>query len=329
MNNIIRGNSLEINNLLKQKYRVIITSPPYFKQRQYGDNSDEIGNEKTVEEYLIKLATVFEQCYDYLEDNGSLWIVIGDVRKNNCKLNIPHKLVSILETKGYHFREDIIWHKPNNISGSSKINFTQSYEYILFFSKNQTSLTFMDELRTLGNEAISGYNKKPDDKLFQYKAVHPDKIKIEKLKKFIHNCTSETPISALPSTAEIAKAYGYDPEKHCPTCYRKMKRHATRRRFGGHSHYPILAVCNPNGKNPGNMWSIATKSHHGNEHFAIFPEKLVENIIKFSSMSGDWILDPFMGRGTTGIVSRLLARNFTGIDLYAKNIEVSLKNVTR
>src|SRR6187551_1177983 len=99
--------------------------------------------------------------------------------------------------------------------------------------------------------------------------------------------------SCCDATIEVippyTRAYGYDPEKHCPTCYRKFKRHATRKRIGDHKHYPIFAVCNPNGKNPGNVWEISTKAHHGNEHFAIFPEDLIANIIKFSTQRGDWV----------------------------------------
>ena len=50
----------------------------------------------------------------------------------------------------------------------------------------------------------------------------------------------------------------------------KFMWHATRKRIGDHSHYPIFAVCNSNGKNPGNVWEVSTKAHYGNEHFAIF-----------------------------------------------------------
>lgn len=301
---------------IQQQYRVIITSPPYFKQRIYGDSSDEIGREKTVEEYLDSLTTVFSNLRDNLLEDGSLWIVIGDVRKDNRKLNIPHKLVEKLENVGYCFREDIIWHKPNSISGSSKLNFSQTYEYILFFSKNKKSFTNMDTLRIPGNEVISGVNQKPPDYLIQTESVSANNEKIVELKKIIHNSNEKTAIEELPSTAAISRAYGYDPEKFCPTCYRKMKRHATRRRFGGHKHYPIFAVCNSKGKNPGNVWSIGTKARHGNEHFAIFPEKIVENIIHFATEPSDWVLDPFMGSGTTGYVSEKLNRNFIGIELY-------------
>jgi DNA modification methylase len=100
-----------------------------------------------------------------------------------------------------------------------------------------------------------------------------------------------------------------------------------RKRIGDHKHYPIFAVCNPAGKNPGNVWDISTKAHYGNEHFAIFPEDLITKIVNFATRKGDWVLDPFAGRGTTGIVSGLLGRNFTGIDLYQENVIRAEKNI--
>lgn len=327
MNNIIQGNALEINGLLKQKYRTIITSPPYFKQRVYGNDLNEIGNEKNLDEYLKKLTSVFEQCLKYLEEDGSLWIVIGDVRKQGDKLRVANKLVDCLENIGYFFKEDIIWYKKNSISSSAKNNFSSVYEHILYFSKSKHPFTNLDDIRIPGNEAKEGRNKTPPSNMLQFKPVNADPIKIKEITNYIHACSPNTPIESLPSTSEIAKSYGYDPEKYCPTCYRKMKRHATRRRFGGHKHYPIFAACNPKGKNPGNVWEIPTKAHYGNEHFAIFPEDLVEKILKFSTMKNDHVLDPFMGRGTTGIVCKSLHRNFTGVDLYAKNVEISTNNV--
>ncbi len=98
-------------------------------------------------------------------------------------------------------------------------------------------------------------------------------------------------------------------------------------RVGDHSHYPIFAVCNSNGKNPGNVWEVSTKAHYGNEHFAIFPEDLIARIVTFASEKGDHVLDPFMGRGTTGIVCAMLDRNFTGIDLYPTNVAKAEKNI--
>ena len=331
--NLLKGDSLNVLTKLAEnpqergKYRVIITSPPYFGHRHYGSNTEEVGQEKTDQQFIDKLAEVFEACLDLLTEDGSLWIVIGDTRRNNRKLMIPHRLALKLVEKGYSFREDVIWYKKNNVSSSAKQNLSQAYELILFLSKNGRSFTNLDLIRVRGNEAREGRNKTPPAHLVQHTSINLNRRRISQLEEIIHNAEPGTPFSALPSTSEISLAYGYDPEKYCPTCFRKFKRHATRKRIGDHKHYPIFAVCNPLGKNPGNVWEISTKAHYGNEHFAIFPEDLVARIINFASQEGDWVLDPFMGRGTTGIVCALTGRNFVGIDLYEKNVKTANKNM--
>jgi DNA modification methylase len=331
---VLKGDCYEVLKLLSSnpgergKYRLVVTSPPYYGHRHYGIDSYEIGQEQTDEIFIEKLANIFTLCRELLTEDGSLWIVIGDTRRRYGKLLIPHRLALKLVEGGYNIREDIIWFKKNNVSSSSKDNFSQAYELVLFFSKNDKSFANMSSIRVRGNEAREGRNKPPPQHMIQYEPSIQDKNKIDKIKELIHHAKPDTPFEELPTTNEIARAYGYDPEKYCPTCYRKFKRHATRKRIGDHKHYPIFAVCNPTGKNPGNVWEISTKAHHGNEHFAIFPEDLVTRIVNFATQKGDWILDPFTGRGTTGIVSALLGRNFTGIDLYQENVTKAEKNIS-
>jgi site-specific DNA-methyltransferase (cytosine-N4-specific) len=331
---ILKGNSEDILHSIsenleqKGKYRLIVTSPPYYGHRHYGQDPYEIGQEKTDNIYIEKLSKIFTSCKDLLTEDGSLWIVLGDSRRRYRKLMIPHRLAFKLVENGYTFREDVIWYKKNNISSSSKDNLTQAYETVLFLSKNEKCFTNMDAIRiTRGNEAREGKNKTPPPHMLQYKPLKQDKDKIAKILEVIHYAKCNTPFDELPTTQEIAHAYGYDPEKYCPICYRKFKRHATRKRIGDHKHYPVFAACNPSGKNPGNVWEISTKAHHGNEHFAIFPEDLIARIISFTTQKGDWILDPFVGRGTTGIVCAQLGRNFTGIDLYSENKLKAEKNI--
>ncbi len=279
-----------IESLPAGKFRAIITSPPYYGHRRYGSDGQEIGREQTVEEYLDSLVKVFVGAKKLLTDDGSLWIVIGDTRRRKEKLRVPHRLADLLVRTGYKFREDIIWYKKNSVSSSSPDNFSQAYEYVLFFSKNSRSYANLDAVRVMGNEAVEGRNRRHPSEMVQYGPENPDKEAIDRISRIIHSSTPSTPLSSLPSTSEIARAYGYDPEKFCPTCYRKFKRHATRRRIGGHRHYPIFAVCNPNGKNPSNVWEIATKAHFGNEHFAIFPEDLVKKATGFqpNPATGCW-----------------------------------------
>ena len=45
------------------------------------------------------------------------------------------------------------------------------------------------------------------------------------------------------------------------------------------------------------------------------PESLMRHFVTILSNEGDWILDPFMGSGTTGVVSKKTNRNFVGVEL--------------
>ena len=65
-------------------------------------------------------------------------------------------------------------------------------------------------------------------------------------------------------------------------------------------------------------------------HPAMFPEELVERVLKLFSFKGDAILDPFNGVGTTTAVAKRLMRSYIGIDIseeYCKKAEERLKGV--
>lgn len=77
-----------------------------------------------------------------------------------------------------------------------------------------------------------------------------------------------------------------------------------------------VKVLGANGKmkNPGDVWAINTQPLNGN-HTATFPEKLIEQIVLCGSPTGGYVLDPFLGTGTTWIVSERLGRNCVGFEI--------------
>lgn len=75
------------------------------------------------------------------------------------------------------------------------------------------------------------------------------------------------------------------------------------------------------------VWEIATKSLRGKEHFAIYPEDLICHPIHACCPEMGIVLDPFMGSGTTAIVSSVLNRNYVGLELNAEYAEIANQRI--
>lgn len=153
------------------KAQTCITSPPYFGLRDYG-HEGQIGHEETPEEFIKELVEVFRCVWDVLEDDGTLWLNIGDSYcntngfaraspeyqregRNNMPANdrkldklhatglktkdligIPWMLAFALRADGWYLRQDIIWSKPNPMPESVQDRCTKSHEYIFLLSKS-------------------------------------------------------------------------------------------------------------------------------------------------------------------------------------------------
>lgn len=79
----------------------------------------------------------------------------------------------------------------------------------------------------------------------------------------------------------------------------------------------------PDGKNPGNVWPMATASRPGNRyhHYAMFPRELVARVVKATVPKGGVVLDPFGGTGTTAEVANELLRRAVLVELDPASIE--------
>ena len=81
-------------------------------------------------------------------------------------------------------------------------------------------------------------------------------------------------------------------------------------------------------RNIRSVWNIATQPFKG-AHFATFPEKLVEPCVRAGCPADGTVLDPFCGSGTTGVVALKHGRNFIGIELNPKYVEMAKRRILR
>jgi DNA modification methylase len=266
------------------KAQTCVTSPPYYGLRDYGHDG-QIGLEETPEQYIEAMVEVFRCVWDVLEDNGTLWLNIGDSYcgtgskgdwvdpknpngrngqsvsktqklagfKSKDLIGIPWMLAFALRADGWYLRQDIIWHKPNPMPESVTDRCTKAHEYIFLFSKKQHY--------HFDHEAIKEPSEYPDDN-------RKSRVNIETAKDF--------------------------------------QRDIGNKLDAGDKTYPF--------RNKRSVWTVTTKPYEG-AHFAVFPTDLIEPCILAGAPIGSIVLDPFMGSGTTAQVAQDLGRKYLGCEL--------------
>ncbi len=78
-----------------------------------------------------------------------------------------------------------------------------------------------------------------------------------------------------------------------------------------------------------NILRIGRPKKISKEHGAVFPEELAEEIINNFSKEGDLILDPFIGSGTTDVVSKILNRNFIGFEISKEYCKIANERLSQ
>lgn len=310
LNKIYCGDALEVlKTFPDNSINSCITSPPYYGLRDYGVVG-QIGLEETPEQYIERLADVFDEVKRVLRNDGTLWLNIGDsyagsgkgaaVNPENAKkwkqgtnagtlapntakisipsgtkpkdlIGIPWMLAFELRKRGWYLRQDIIWAKKNPMVESVTDRCTKSHEYIFLLSKS--AHYYYD------NDAI----KEP-----------------------VASSTTKRAISGdLPRYG--GKKYTENPDKF----YRTKSGNA-------YAYRPT--------RNKRDVWFVSTKPYKG-AHFATFPEDLIMPCLLAGCPENGIALDPFFGSGTLGAVCRRRNRNYVGIELNPEYIELASKRL--
>jgi DNA modification methylase len=174
---VLHGDCLEqLRRLPSESVNCVVTSPPYFNQRDYAANG-QIGIESTFDEYKENLVAVFREVRRVLRSGGTLWLNLGDKYENNQLLMTPAKIAIALQENGWILRADIIWHKPNPMPESIKNRPTRSYEHLYLLTK--TTKYFYD-LMAIAEKAIYAEQHANKTTSWGTNRKHPNKANVEK-----------------------------------------------------------------------------------------------------------------------------------------------------
>jgi site-specific DNA-methyltransferase (adenine-specific) len=125
----------------------LVTSPPYWQQRDYGSHPDQIGREAEPDAYVANLRAVFALCARAMKRTATAWLVMGDKYHRGRLLGLPWRVALALVEDGWILRADCIWHKPNAMPAAVKTRPTVDHEYIFFLARSPDHYYDADAVR--------------------------------------------------------------------------------------------------------------------------------------------------------------------------------------
>ena len=105
---IICGDARDVLRELPQVH-CVVTSPPYLGQRVYGHSEAEIGKGEDPDEYVAELCDLFDAIP--LARQGSLWVNVGDKRRDGALMGIPSRLAVAMQCRGWRLVDSVAWVK--------------------------------------------------------------------------------------------------------------------------------------------------------------------------------------------------------------------------
>lgn len=155
LNTILLGDAAErLRELGDRSVDCIVTSPPYFRLRDYGVPG-QLGLEAQVDEWVANLVRVFDEAARVLTTTGSLWLNLGDSFSTHpaegagrkSLLLAPERLALELVSRGWLLRNKIVWAKPNTTPTSVRDRLATKHEFIYLFVRAPKYYFDLDAIR--------------------------------------------------------------------------------------------------------------------------------------------------------------------------------------
>ncbi|WP_419939299.1 DNA-methyltransferase [Candidatus Palauibacter sp.] len=122
--------------LASESIDLVVTSPPYYKTRDYGLDL-QIGQESSPEEYAQEMARVLSEMKRVLKPSGSVFMNIGDTYNGHRSLaGIPGAIEEVARGQRWKVRNRIVWSKIRGMPTPIRNRLPTRHEYILHLTKS-------------------------------------------------------------------------------------------------------------------------------------------------------------------------------------------------
>ncbi len=270
-----------------------------------------LGLEPHPQLFIDHLVEIFREVKRVLKPSGTFWLNLGDtyfggasskaqgkherlgsslvIRKNGVnragtesnwlqpkqKLMIPARVAIALQHDGWILRNDIIWHKPNAMPSSVKDRLTCVYDHVFLFVKQRHYYFDLDAIRKPHSASTIQRITQPNV-MNQQGGEKQIALRGKKISPKDRGSRSADMVKSLAENyeewyfSEREKKSWHDHEHDKTMGFGQQKR-----------GFKVKNIPHPKGKNPGDLWRIPTNPFPG-AHFATFPPKLINPIIKAS-----------------------------------------------
>jgi site-specific DNA-methyltransferase (adenine-specific) len=133
---IFNSSCEDLYHLEDSSISLILCSPPYFGARIYNNGENELGREKTPEEFINNLVKLFDDAKRVLKDDGSMYVNINDTCIDGAYQAIPQRFVIEMIKRCWILNDEILWTKSNPKYSPGKRS-VRSHEYIFHFVKSK------------------------------------------------------------------------------------------------------------------------------------------------------------------------------------------------
>jgi DNA modification methylase len=291
----------------------IVTSPPYYGLRDYGVGG-QIGLEPSPAEYVAEMVAVFAAARGVLADDGVLWLNLGD-SYNAYNGNRG-------ESRTGFSRNEPMPSLPRGAGLTAKNIGPKNLLGIPW----RVAFALQDDGWTLRNAVIwNKPNAMPESVTDRLSCRYEHLFLFSKSRRYWFDLDPIREPLLHPDALDGSRVFGGSNKADALTtgsaARRTGNRYGVARPWANSEQGDDHDAASPRGRNPGDVWTIATSPFPG-AHFATMPPELARRCILAGCREGGTVLDPFAGSGTTLKVARSLGRKSIGIELNPAYVDI-------
>ena len=308
---------------------LVVTSPPYWKKRDY-EVDGQIGQEERPQLFVDNILCALKEWRRMLTPFGSVFLNIGDTYFNKALAAIPARVEAAASDNGWIVRNRIIWSKIGGMPEPSTNRLANRHEYIIHLASTHKYYSDVyGYAQCYGNGANPGdvWNIPLKRNMGSHLAPFPDEL----VERVVHLACPHAVCSQCgkPRRRLIERTADLNPER--AQARRAMQlaiekgltpAHIAAIQATGISDAgKALKVQSGTGKNSTEIKRLASeaKSALGGyfREFTFARKRTVgwSDCGCAASFRPGIVLDPFQGTGTTARVANLLGRSAIGVDL--------------